>query len=202
MVLDSELYKELFGDDELLKDIADILGVGEEETSEGEIVDTVIKIFQVINEVEEVISEFDWKLKGAQLLVKVLLREYNKRVERFQNFFKKKNEILDEKNNDIYYEHIGDNFYSKNYIGFKSVQDIDKFLRFDYEIYKKIFPNFSAANAALAPVIILSIFLFPQSSLHCFCYPVQERSLPQGVGRRFIPDSLNFSSPARQQSRV
>ena len=159
-VLDSELYKELFGDDELLKDIADILGVGEEETSEGEIVDTVIKIFQVINEVEEVISEFDWKLKGAQLLVKVLLREYNKRVERFQNFVKEKIEILDEKNNDIYYEHIGDNFYSKNYIGFKSVQDIDKFLRFDYEIYKKIFPNFSAANAALAPVIILSIFLF------------------------------------------
>ena len=33
-------------------------------------------------------------------------------------------------------------------------------MRFDYEIYKKIFPNFSAANAALAPVIILSIFLF------------------------------------------
>ena len=83
-VLDSELYEDIFGDEDLLKDIADILGVGEEETSEGEIADSVIKIFEVINEVEEVISEFDWKLKGAKLLVKVLLREYDERVERFR----------------------------------------------------------------------------------------------------------------------
>ena len=60
-VLDSELYEDIFGDEDLLKDIADILGVGEEETSEGEIADSVIKIFEVINEVEKVISEFDWK---------------------------------------------------------------------------------------------------------------------------------------------
>ena len=159
-VLDSELYEDIFGDEDLLKDIADILGVGEEETSEGEIADSVIKIFEVINEVEEVISEFDWKLKGAKLLVKVLLREYDERVERFQNFVKEKIEILDEKNNDIYYEHIGDNFYAKNYIGFKNVQDIDKFLRFDYEIYKKIFPHFEAVIAALVVLILLSIFLF------------------------------------------
>ena len=158
-MLDSELYEEIFGNVKLLKNIADFLGVGEEKTSEDEIVDPVIKIFEVVNELEEVISEFDWKLKRAKLLVKLLINEYDERVERFQNFVKEKIEILDEKNNDIYYEHIGDNFYAKNYIGFKNVQDIDKFLRFDFEIYKKIFPNFKAANAALAVIIILSIFL-------------------------------------------
>ena len=76
-------------------------------------------------------------LKGAKLLVKILLTNYNKNVEKFEQFAKEKIEILDEKNNDNFFQHLGDNFYAKNYIGFRSIKDIDKFMRFDFNIYKK-----------------------------------------------------------------
>ena len=104
-------------------------------------------------------SEIDSALKGAKLLVKVLLTQYNERVEKFENFVKEKIEILDEKNNDVFFQHMGDNFYSKNYIGFKNVQDIDKFMRFDFNIYKKIFPSFNGAICALVSLIFLAIFI-------------------------------------------
>ena len=45
--------------------------------------------------------------------------------------------------------------YAKNYIGFRSVEDIKKFLKFDYDIYKKKFPSFKGAIAALIIGIIM-----------------------------------------------
>lgn len=54
---------------------------------------------------------------------------------------------------------MGDNFYSKNYIGFKSVKDIDKFMRFDFNIYKKIFPTFNGSICALIGLIYIAIIL-------------------------------------------
>ena len=57
-------------------------------------------------------------------------------IKEFEKFIKEKIAILDEKNNDIYFEHIGDNYYTKNYIDFRNVEDIDKFLRFDFSFYK------------------------------------------------------------------
>ena len=78
-------------------------------------------------------------LKGAKLLYTVLTYEYNKNVEKFNDYVKEQIELLDEDNIDIFYEHIGDNMYAKNYIGFRSVEDINKFMRFDYNIYKKRF---------------------------------------------------------------
>ena len=69
-------------------------------------------------------------------------------IKEFEKFIKEKIAILDEKNNDIYFEHIGDNYYTKNYIGFRNVEDIDKFLRFDFSIYKKIFPSFLVSEIA------------------------------------------------------
>ena len=65
----------------------------------------------------------------------------------------------DEENIDIYFNHIGDNFYVKNYIGFKKVEDINKFLKFDYSIYKKKFPNATASKFALADAIIIGSFV-------------------------------------------
>ena len=67
--------------------------------------------------------------------------------------------ILDEENIDTFSEHIGSNIYAKNFIGFKSVDDINKFLRFDYNIYKKKFPSFQASKTALVGVIVMGIFI-------------------------------------------
>ena len=142
------------------------MGIEEEkETKDEEIIDSVIKIFQEVKDLDDDLSELDWGLKGGKLLVKLLLLNYNKQVEKFEKFVKEKIQIMDEKNNDVYYEHIGDNFYSKNYIGFKSVQDIDKFMRFDFDIYKKIFPTFNASTCALVGIICLSIIIVLMSIL-------------------------------------
>jgi len=160
-ILDSKTYEDLFGNEEFLKDIADFLGVKEDEKTvdENDFTDNVIKIFEVAADLSDGLSEIDSALKGAKLLVKVLLTQYNERVEKFENFVKEKIEILDEKNNDVFFQHMGDNFYSKNYIGFKNVQDIDKFMRFDFNIYKKIFPSFNGAICALVSLIFLAIFI-------------------------------------------
>jgi len=160
-ILDSETYENIFGNDEFLKDIADFLGIEEEDKNtknENDVTDDVIKIFQEVSELADV-SEVGMILKGAKLLVKLLLTNYNERVERFEKFVKEKIEILDEKNNDIFFQHLGDNFYSKNYIGFKSVKDIDKFMRFDFNIYKKIFPTFNGSICALIGLIYIAIIL-------------------------------------------
>ena len=160
-ILDSETYENIFGNDEFLKDIADFLGIEEEDKNtknENDVTDDVIKIFQEVSELADV-SEVGMILKGAKLLVKLLLTNYNEGVERFEKFVKEKIEILDEKNNDIFFQHLGDNFYSKNYIGFKSVKDIDKFMRFDFNIYKKIFPTFNGSICALIGLIYIAIIL-------------------------------------------
>ena len=161
-ILDSETYEQMFGNDKFIKDIADFLGIEEEDKNtrnENDFVDGVVKIFQEVNELADGLSEVELSLKGAKLLVKILLTDYNERVEKFEKFVKEKIEILDEKNNDIFFQHLGDNFYAKNYIGFKSVKDIDKFMRFDFNIYKKIFPTFTGSTCALVSLIIIAIFL-------------------------------------------
>ena len=160
-ILDSETYEEIFGDEDFLKDIADFLGIEEEDKNtkdENDVVDDVIKIFQEVSELVDD-SEAGLGLKGAKLLVKILLTNYNKNVEKFEKFVKEKIEILDEKNNDNFFQHLGDNFYAKNYIGFRSVKDIDKFMRFDFNIYKKIFPSFNGSICAIVSLVIIAIIL-------------------------------------------
>ena len=150
-----------FGDEDFLKDIADFLGIEKEDKNtkdENDVVDDVIKIFQEVSELVDD-SEAGLGLKGAKLLVKILLTNYNKNVEKFEKFVKEKIEILDEKNNDNFFQHLGDNFYAKNYIGFRSVKDIDKFMRFDFNIYKKIFPTFNGSICALIGLIYIAIIL-------------------------------------------
>ena len=153
-ILDSEAFKEVFGDKDLLDQIADAFGLkgDNKEKNDDDAVDKVIKIFQVT---EEIVDEYSLVLKGAKLLYTVLNYEYNKNVEKFNEYVKEQIDILDEDNIDIFYEDIGDNMYAKNYIGFRSVEDIKKFLKFDYDIYKKKFPSFKGALAALIIGIIM-----------------------------------------------
>ena len=65
------------------------------------------------------------------------IEEQNKKIIQQYKEYIKRTYINVEENNDIYYNHIGDNFYVKNYIGFKSKEDINKFMNFDFDIYKK-----------------------------------------------------------------
>ena len=51
-------------------------------------------------------------LKGGKLLVSILTYQYDKTVEKFEKYVKEQIEILDEDNYDLFYDYLGDNFYS------------------------------------------------------------------------------------------
>ena len=44
-------------------------------------------------------------------------------------------------NIDNYYKDIGDNYYVKNYIGFRNNEDLDNFLKYDFNLHRRLFPN-------------------------------------------------------------
>ena len=51
----------------------------------------------------------------------------------------------EENNIDTYYKNIYDNLYSRNYIGFESIDQINKFISIDFkDKYKILFPNIAA----------------------------------------------------------
>jgi hypothetical protein len=161
-VFDSETYIEFYGDDEeTLKQISNFFG---DKITGDEVIDIFINIFQVVKDLVDELSIIEFALKGAKLFVDLILYIADKAdkmdIKEFEKFIKEKIAILDEKNNDIYFEHIGDNYYTKNYIGFRNVEDIDKFLRFDFSIYKKIFPSFLVSKIASYCFFILNFFSF------------------------------------------
>ena len=139
-VLDSDTYDEVFGGLELLNETMDLFELDNEEKKdeESDDIDKVIKIFQVIKDVKGDTNELSMELKGSKLLTKILSLDYNKQVEKFEKFVKEKLEILDE----------------KNIIFF-----INRFMRFDFSIYKKIFPSFKASVIALASAIVISAWV-------------------------------------------
>lgn len=102
-------------------------------------------------------GEMELYKMGAKFLFVLITDDYNKKLEGFKKYIEKKLEEDDEENIDIYFNHIGDNFYVKNYIGFKKVEDINKFLKFDY--VKKKFPNATASKFALADAIVIGSFV-------------------------------------------
>ena len=87
----------------------------------------------------------------------------------FLNYINKKY-LKKEENNDIYYKHIGDDFYVKNYIGFKNLKSINEFENFDYNIFKRLFPNkVSAGFAIFCSIIAIAniiaiIYVFVEST--------------------------------------
>ena len=104
-------------------------------------------------------DDLDMIMAGAKSLYSVISYEYDKNVKKFDEYVKEQIEIMDEKNIDEFFEYIGGDFYAKNYIGFKSVEDINNFLKFDFNIYKKKFPNFHAAIGAIIGLSFLCIFI-------------------------------------------
>lgn len=166
-ILDTGAYKEIFGDQDFLNQIADVFGLRDDEDEKDAIdkADDIITIFKKIKDIDDDIDFFDIALKGAKLLYTIINYQLNEQIERFNKYVKEQIEILDEENIDLFFEHIGGDFYAKNYIGFKSVEDINKFMRFDYNIYKKRFPTFRGSLFALAGLIIIGIFAVGQ--LYC-----------------------------------
>ena len=157
-ILDSEAYKEIFGDQEFLNNIADAFGLrdNEKEKNDKDKLDKIITIFQKI---EDTGDDLDYVLKVAKLLYTLINYEYNKNLVKLYKYVKEQITILDEDNIDTFFEDIGNNFYIKNYIGFECVDDINKFMRFDYNIYKKRFPTFLSSYFALAGLIIISLII-------------------------------------------
>ena len=57
---------------------------------------------------------------GAKGLLVLLTDSYNQQLERFKKYIERR--LEEDEEIDIYYNHIGDNFYVKNYIGFKMLK--------------------------------------------------------------------------------
>lgn len=81
----------------------------------------------------------------------------NKYMEKFIAYTEEKLEN-EENNDDIYYQNVGEDVYIKNYIGFGSIEDIDKFLNFDFTVFKYIFPTRTTSIVALV-FMILDVFI-------------------------------------------
>ena len=170
-VVDTDAYKERFGDLEEIKIFGDILDIFDDDNDnndnnnndEDDDLDKTNKIVQIVNDLDVETSLY---IKGAKALTTFFSNYYNKQVEKFEKYIKEKFEDLyDENNIDIYYSHIGDNFYTKNFIGFKNSQELNKFMKFNFKIYNKIFPNYKAAGWAIASVVVICVSFFINCSL-------------------------------------
>ena len=176
-LLDSEAYKDVFGDQKFLNDIADIFGIGGDKAeAKNEVINDAVTIFQIVNQADG-ISLADFAIVGAKLLLNIINNEYNKKIEKFDKYVKEQIQILDEENIDKFFEHIGYSYYVKNYIGFKNVEDINKFMKFDFNIYRQKFPSFKATNFALSGLIIMCFIivccifsLYFKDNVFCYYY--------------------------------
>ena len=95
-----------------------------------------------------------------------LITDADNDKEKFKEYVE---EQLKTEENDIdkYYTNVGENAYIKNYIGFKNLDDINKFFNFDYNIYKYNYPTKTAYKLALATGIIGVIFFLFFSIAFC-----------------------------------
>ena len=75
------------------------------------------------------------------------------------NYINKK--IKEEENIDTYFKKIYYNQYVKSYIGFRSIDDIEKFNTIDFSLYKSIFPNKNVIifSFICGIIFLLSIFI-------------------------------------------
>ena len=69
-ILDTGAYKEIFGDQDFLNQIADVFGLRDDEDEKDAIdkADDIITIFKKIKDIDDDIDFFDIALKGAKLL--------------------------------------------------------------------------------------------------------------------------------------
>ena len=156
-MVDYDLYKEKFGDLKLIEDLSSILGMKNNE-NKTENNDDNEKIFKVVELLIDASSGGQTELYklGAKGFLVLLTDSYNKQLERFKKYIERR--LEEDEEVDKYFNHIGDNFYVKNYIGFKNAEDINKFLKFDYNILKKKFPSVGAFRFAIPILIIVCLF--------------------------------------------
>ena len=138
----------------------------------------LINIFVSDNYVESL-------LKASISLISLITDSDNDK-EKFKNYVEKKLET-EENEIDKYYINVGENAYIKNYIGFKSLNDIDKFMDLDYNIYKYKYPTKVAYQLALATgIIVFIVFIFGSCY---FCYIVDVAKDDKKNNTESNPDS-------------
>ena len=103
-ILDTGAYKEIFGDQDFLNQIADVFGLRDDEDEKDAIdkADGIITIFKKIKDIDDDIDFFDIALKGAKLLYTIIIYQLNEQIERFNKYVKEQIEILDEENIDFF----------------------------------------------------------------------------------------------------
>ena len=161
-LIDLELFEDIFGSLKVLEDLdlSDILDDDNKDKNDNEKdnddEDEEIKIVQLLfDDEKETGSDFS----GAKVLFKFFFGTYDKKIEKPKKYVEKKLSEEEDENTDIYFNPIGDFFYIKNYIGFDNVEDLNKFMKFDYDIVKKAFPTFTTAVLALVCAIIISLLI-------------------------------------------
>jgi len=157
-IVDSDFYEKLFGSGKLLEDLSSVLGISNDKdkndnNNNNDDTGNMIKIVQLLIDASGGETEL-YKL-GAKGILVFLTSSYNEQLDRFKKYIETK--LEEEGEEDIYFNHIGDSFYVKNYIGFKSSKDIDKFLKFDFTIFNKKFPSITASTLALPLALIIAI---------------------------------------------
>lgn len=89
----------------------------------------------------------------------LILYSNAKSLLKFMDYLEEKLEI-DENNDDKYYTNIGDNYYVKNYIGFRNNEELDQFLNFEFSFHERLFPNkISGIFAIICLVIFFILFI-------------------------------------------
>ena len=163
-IIDQEAYKQIFGDYEILGiNSFDLFGTdsnknNNNDNNKEETEDLIVGLIKLAtgDEAEGI----------AKAAIPLLSYASNKQMEDFSNYVKTRLEE-DISNIDNHYTHLGDNFYSKNYIGFKNNQELTKFMKYDFDIYKKVFPNRIAAIFAISLLIVNCLLMFSPLIL-CF----------------------------------
>ena len=162
-VVDYELYKEHFGDLKSIEDLASVLDNSNDikkMNDDGEVKDSIKTVVQLLQS-DDNNGDIDTDLIGfgVKAFLVFFTEDYNKRLERFKKYVEEKIDENEEENIDKYIKHIGDNFYVKNYIGFKSPEDINKFTKFNYNIIRRTFPNYTASVFAAIDVSFIGLTL-------------------------------------------
>ena len=147
-ILDKDAFKYYYGSE--LKNIS----TGNSVSIQDEIIkfgENIINILVSDNYVEALI-------KASFTLYSLLVEGSDEK-----NFMEYVEKQLETKENEIdkYYVNVGENAYIKNHIGFKSLNDIDTFTNFDYNIYKDKYPTKAVFRYGIFNIVfnfILALF--------------------------------------------
>ena len=111
-------------------------------------------------------DEYVEKLIKTSLSLLSFMEDSDNDKEKFKNYVE--NKLKTEENKiDKYYLNVGENAYIKNYIGFKSLKDVNRFMNFDYNIYKDNYPTKTTYIIALVILIFDICYLAIIFILYC-----------------------------------